>query len=910
MNLRAIFCTVGLILATAVFAAASGRHISGDYLMTVDGEAVDVIRVPMPEKSAGAVWNKLDWQPYSYAPFVATGTVEVCVRSGFLDLSKTEILPASKGVAAVSQTVDTVVFKMTPPMTLVLEPKGRHRALVVSANRPEDNPPRADDPKVKYFGPGVHRADAITLRDGETLYLAPGAWVEGWLNAKGRDITVCGSGVLSGAAFNWREGPKNELGANLSGQLATLAGENITVRDVTLFSSWGWTLVFNAVTNAVVDNVKVVCGRVINDDGIDICRAKDVVLRNSFVRCQDDAITPKWWCENLVCTNMTLWTDAANAFRIGYECESGASGLVYRNLLFKDIDVLHLSLNKTTVEKYWANCAIYIQAVNEQPLCDMVFDDLRFHECGPEDIFLNVKTMRVVKFYNFPEAGYIRGLALRNIHLPDSRGGMFVNFKTRDDAHPIEGVRFENVTGYGPVTKSGRVEFDENRPAAVSVSQADITDFGAREAAAPRENAAAIQRAIDAVAKSGGGCVSVPAGRFTIGTIWLKSNVELHLAEGACLVGSADLADYNADDAYPENWGSRSEGWQAKHLVIARDVENVAITGPGTIDGAGYAYFKPRAYRGASNYAWRHGYRNSADRKNAVRPGQCLVFVGCRNVRMSGLKLRDMPCWTCYFHGCETVRVDGCEIRTPMDCANTDGFDVDCCRDVVVANCDIETGDDCLTVRASAVQKLGRFARPCEDVLFSNCVCRCAATGVRIGVGTGEVRNVRIRDIDIRESGRGIVVQSTYPESKHPNGEGVTIHDLSFDRIRIRESGQAIVVTSGAPNTVATISDVAFRDLDMESSGAVIVEGCGVKPVENVSFDTMRFEVYARAYPYCKDWEVVGTNCDHEAAVWIDRAKNVRFERTDISFRHDCGDVRDTKYSVVDSENVVFPKAE
>lgn len=81
-------------------------------------------------------------------------------------------------------------------------------------------------------------------------------------------------------------------------------------------------------------------------------RARDVVVRNSFVRCQDDAITPKYWCENLVCTNMTLWTDAANAFRTGYECESGESGLVYRNLLYKDIDVLHLSLNKNKPTEY------------------------------------------------------------------------------------------------------------------------------------------------------------------------------------------------------------------------------------------------------------------------------------------------------------------------------------------------------------------------------------------------------------------------------------------------------------------------------------------------------------------------------------------------------------------------------
>lgn len=451
--------------ASTVFAAAPGRQISGDYLVTVDGRPVDVVRVPMPEKSGGGVRNPLERQPYAYAPFVATGTVEVCVRSGFIDLSKTEVLPKSKGVSSVSQSVDTVVLRMTPPMTLVLEPRGRHRALVVSANAPEANPPRADDPKVKFFGPGFHRADEIELGDGETLYLAPGAWVEGWLKATGRDMTVRGPGVLSGACWDWGKGPQGPDDVGLAGHLATLTGENIVVRDVTFFSSWCWTLVFDCVTNALVDNVKVICGRVINDDGIDVCRARDVVIRNSFVRCQDDCIAPKWWCENLVCTNMTLWTDAANAFRTGYECEPGASGLVFRNLLFKDIDVLHLSLNKASAEKYWANCAIYIQATHGQTMYDTVYEDIRFHDVGPEDVFLNVKTMAITQGSGLcltDEAGTLRGLLVRNIRIPDSRGGMVVNLKARDDAHPIEGVRFENVTGYGPVTTSGKVDFKKN----------------------------------------------------------------------------------------------------------------------------------------------------------------------------------------------------------------------------------------------------------------------------------------------------------------------------------------------------------------------------------------------------------------------------------------------------------------
>lgn len=96
---------------------------------------------------------------------------------------------------------------------------------------------------------------------------------------------------------------------------------------------------------------------------------------------------------------------------------------------------------------------------------------------------------------------------------------------------------------------------------------------------------ASLQAAIDRVSKSGGGRVEVPSGTWAIGTVWLRSGVELHLPEGAVLKGSANLDDYNAEDAYPQNFCFGSEGWSARHLIIALEVRNVAITGKGAIDG-------------------------------------------------------------------------------------------------------------------------------------------------------------------------------------------------------------------------------------------------------------------------------------------------------------------------------------
>ena len=100
-----------------------------------------------------------------------------------------------------------------------------------------------------------------------------------------------------------------------------------------------------------------------------------------------------------------------------------------------------------------------------------------------------------------------------------------------------------------------------------------------------------IQTAIDACFATGGGRVSVPCGTYYSGTIWLKSNVELHMEHGSVIKASEDLEDYNALDAYPQNFSVKEmENWVGKHLVVAHECENVAITGTGTFNGNGAVF--------------------------------------------------------------------------------------------------------------------------------------------------------------------------------------------------------------------------------------------------------------------------------------------------------------------------------
>lgn len=370
----------------------------------------------------------------------------------------------------------------------------------------------------------------------------------------------------------------------------------------------------------------------------------------------------------------------------------------------------------------------------------------------------------------------------------------------------------------------------------------DITDYGARPDGKTL-NTAAIQAAVDACSAAGGGTVIVPPGVYVTGTIFLKSDLTFHLEAGAVLRGSPDIADYCSDDAYVQNGSCPREGWRGAHLLVAVEQENLTLTGPGTIDGNCYAFYdEPKERAWAGGLSWARGVRGTDPAKAELRPGQMVVFVQCRGVRVESLNLRNSCCWTCFLHGCRDVHVHGLTIDNPVDGLNTDGIDIDCCSQVTVSDCIIRTGDDAVTLRASG-RRLKDHPAVCEDVAVTNCILDSSVCGFRIGVGNGIIRNAAISNIVMKYAGIGFLFQSSYGKP----GQGVTIENISVDGVRGRQFGHPVKIVAGAEETgQAAIRNIEIRGFHTECCGGMAIQGSADLQPDGISFRDCSFDVVRR----------------------------------------------------------------
>lgn len=334
-------------------------------------------------------------------------------------------------------------------------------------------------------------------------------------------------------------------------------------------------------------------------------------------------------------------------------------------------------------------------------------------------------------------------------------------------------------------------------------TQFAIADFGAIGDGTTL-NTRAIQQAIDACHAAGGGRVVVGAGAYLTGTVTLRSHVDLHLTAGARVIGSPRIEDYQAFD-FPGYRVDCSPEKCSQALFRAADADHIAITGLGVIDGSG------RAFYNTNERAWGVFYPKPA----TPRP-RILIALRCRDVVLDGVQFNESPCWTLWLMACERVRIRGIQMHADQAMINNDGIDIDGCRDVVISDSILQTGDDCIAVRN--MRRLRDVESVCENVVVSNCLLNSWCQGIRVGCPSdGVIRNLRFSNLQIISRGNGITLD--YPERYlAPDGVATAdVTDVAFSNIAIRCGASPVIVSVAESIALKRLGRLRFSNIDSSS---------------------------------------------------------------------------------------------
>ena len=351
----------------------------------------------------------------------------------------------------------------------------------------------------------------------------------------------------------------------------------------------------------------------------------------------------------------------------------------------------------------------------------------------------------------------------------------------------------------------------------------------------------ALQNCLDACARTGGRVV-LAHGTFLTGTLFLRENTELHLASDGVLLGSPDCADYPefekhyANDAFmPRRQGSC--------LLFAERACGIRLTGTGVIDGNG-AHFVERVPEGERYWM---PYR----RIKAPTPPRLCFFVGCRDVRVEQITVKDPPAaWSFWISDCEDVVFEGTKIRANLAYPNNDGIHLNSCRRVTVTHCDIACGDDCIVVRANNATLPENHV--CEQVTVSDCLLSSRSAAIRVAwVNDGTIRDCRFSDLTVKDATTGVSLYLPSPKDAPTDvgREETTVESMVFERIRmerILDCPLLFYVDPDPETRVKRISGLRFSDVTAACLHLPLLRGRRDHPITDVTFERCSCTLFDR----------------------------------------------------------------
>jgi polygalacturonase len=340
----------------------------------------------------------------------------------------------------------------------------------------------------------------------------------------------------------------------------------------------------------------------------------------------------------------------------------------------------------------------------------------------------------------------------------------------------------------------------------------DVLQFGAVGDGVALDSPA-IQRAIEAAAKAGGGAeVLLPRHhRYLTGTLELRGGIDFHL-EGDLLI-STNRTDYRGDG-----------------VITASNAVDLKISGSGSIQGRSLAFMTN--YDPAGEW-WLFG------------PWRVKMFLltGCTNLEIRDITFGDAPYWGLHLLGCKNVVVDRLTITNRLDVPNCDGIGPDHCQDVKIRRCHITSGDDCIVIKSTR-QTNGFDYGPCANITVSDCVLQTQDSGLKIGTETtSDIHDILFERCRIVSASRGLTIQLRDEGSVY----NVKFRDIQFVSRYFSDPwwgrGEAISLTA-LPRTVetrlGTMHDITIQNVTGRAENSVRIQGFAGSRIRDVRLESVR----------------------------------------------------------------------
>ncbi|MBN1302059.1 MAG: glycoside hydrolase family 28 protein [Melioribacteraceae bacterium] len=411
-----------------------------------------------------------------------------------------------------------------------------------------------------------------------------------------------------------------------------------------------------------------------------------------------------------------------------------------------------------------------------------------------------------------------------------------------------------------------------------------IIDFGA-VGDGLYDNTDAINSAIKACAEEGGGKVVIPSGIWKTGPVYLRSNVNLHLLIGAHVQFSQNFDDYPIIDATYE--GTRQ--YRCTSPINGVDLENIAITGEGIIDGGGEAWRPVKKFKMTGNQ-WKELVNNGGvvtkdgkmwypseaamngaeiidnllkEKKNLtiedVKPVRDFLrpvmvsLVRCKNILLDGVTFQNSPAWNIHPLMCENLIARNLFVRNPWYSQNGDGIDIESCKNSIVYKCKFDVGDDAICMKSGKNEYGRERGIPTENLIIADCIVYHGHGGFTIGSEmSGGVRNIKVSncnfigtDVGLRfksTRGRGGIVENIYIDNIYM--KDIPTRAVSFNMfyggMAPTEAAAASEESAKAEKVPVTVETPVFRDIYLNkiycdgADEAIVLQGLPELPIKNI----------------------------------------------------------------------------